>query len=122
MTNKNDRQFLVQKIRSQYTQKEHSELEELKALDKKVKKPAQVFAYVFGSISAIVMGAGMSLVMTDIGQILGMNETMVPGILVGLVGMGLALLTWPLYKGIRNSRKKKYAHRILELSEKLMEE
>ena len=74
MTNKNDRQFLVQKIRSQYTQKEHSELEELKALDKKVKKPAQVFAYVFGSISAVIMGAGMCLVMTDIGGAVGIEN------------------------------------------------
>ena len=51
-----DREFLVQKIRSQYTEKEQTDLDELKALDKKVKKPADVFAYVFGSIAAIVMG------------------------------------------------------------------
>ena len=65
--NKNDREFLVQKIRSQYTEKESTELDALRELDAKVKRPANVFAYVFGSISAIIMGAGMSLVMTDIG-------------------------------------------------------
>lgn len=65
--NKNDQEFLVQKIRTQYTEKEHTGLDELKELDTKVKRPANVFAYIFGSISAIIMGAGMSLVMTDIG-------------------------------------------------------
>lgn len=37
--NKNDKEFLVQKIRTQYTEKEHTQLDELKVLDKKVKSP-----------------------------------------------------------------------------------
>ena len=52
--NKNDQEFLVQKIRTQYTEKEHTELDELKELDKKVKRPANVFAYVFGSVLMLV--------------------------------------------------------------------
>ena len=115
-----DREFLVQKIRSQYTEKEQTDLDELKALDKKVKKPADVFAYVFGSIAAIVMGSGMSLVMTDIGSTVGIAEPMLPGIVIGDVGMLMAIVNYPMYKGILNSRKKKYADRILKLSEKLM--
>jgi len=118
---KNDQEFLVQKIRTQYTEKQHTELDELKALDAKVKKPANVFAYTFGSVSAIVMGAGMSLVMTDIGTIIGLASTMVPGIAIGVVGMGMALSTYPLYKKILNSRKKKYADKILALSEKIIQ-
>ena len=89
MTNKNDQEFLVQKIRTQYTEKQHTELDELKALDAKVKKPANAFAYTYGSVSAVVMGAGMSLVMTDIGAIVGLASAMVPGIAVGVIGMGM---------------------------------
>ncbi len=118
--NHNDQQFLVQKIRTQYTERQHTELDELKALDAKVKRPANTFAYTYGSISAIVMGAGMSLVMTDIGAILGLASTMVPGIAIGVVGMGMALSTYPIYKSVLNSRKKKYAPEILKLSEKIM--
>jgi len=118
--NKNDQEFLVQKIRTQYTEKEHTQLDELKALDRRVKKPANVFAYVFGTLSAIIMGAGMSLVMTDIGATLGMNETMVPGIAIGVVGLILAIVNYPIYKAVLSSRKKKYAQRIVELSDKLM--
>ena len=59
--NKNDQQFMAQKIRTQYMEKEFTELDALRALDARVKRPANVFAYAFGSISAIIMGAGMSL-------------------------------------------------------------
>ena len=41
---KNDQEFLVQKIRTQYTEKEHSRLDALKALDSKVRRPANIFA------------------------------------------------------------------------------
>lgn len=120
MTMRNDQEFLVQKIRTQYTEKEHTELDQLKALDAKVKRPANVFAYVYGSLSAIIMGAGMSLVMTDIGTILGIADAMIPGILVGVVGMILALTTYPIHKAILASRKKKYSAKILELSDAIM--
>lgn len=121
MSVNNDQEFLVQKIRSQYIEKQHTELDALKALDAKVKRPANVFAYVFGSVGAIVMGAGMSLVMTDIGKMIGLDEVMIPGIVIGVVGMGMTLLTYPIYKRILNSRRKKYAPEILSLSEKLMD-
>ena len=117
---KNDQEYLVQKIRTQYTEKQHTELDELRQLDAKVKKPANVFAYTYGSLSAIIMGAGMSLVMTDIGSYIGLESTMVPGIIVGVVGLLMALTTFPIYKRVLASRRKKYAGRILELSEKLM--
>ena len=116
----NDQEFLVQKIRTQYTEKQHTELDALKALDAKVKKPANVFAYTYGSVSAVVMGAGMSLIMTDIGAIIGLVSAMVPGIAIGVVGMGMALSTYPIYKKMLNGRKKKYAPEILKLSEKIM--
>ena len=118
--NTSDKNFIAAKIRSQYVEKESTELDELRALDAKVKRPANVFAYIFGSISAIVMGAGMSLVMTDIGATIGITSALVPGIAIGVLGLGMALLTYPMYKGILNSRKKKYGAEILSLSDKIM--
>lgn len=118
---KNDQEYLVQKIRTQYTEKEHTELDALKALDKKVKAPANRFAWTFGTIAALVMGAGMSLVMTDIAQTLGLENPMVPGIAIGLTGMALAIANYPIYKAILSARRKKYAGQILSLSEKLLE-
>ena len=116
----NDQEFLVQKIRTQYTEKQHTELDALKTLDAKVKRPANVFAYAYGSLSAIIMGTGMSLVMTDLGAIIGLSSAMVPGIVIGAAGMGMALSTYPIYKKMLSARKKKYAPEILKLSEKIM--
>ena len=45
--NKNDQIFIAQKIRSQYTEKKYTELDELSALDKKIKLPVNIFAYTF---------------------------------------------------------------------------
>lgn len=118
--NRNDKEFIAQRIRTQYTEKQATELDSLRALDAKVKRPANVFAYVFGSISAIIMGSGMSLVMTDIGAILGITSTMVPGIAIGVAGLLMAVANYPIYKGILNSRKKKYASKIIELSDKIL--
>ena len=119
MMTMNEQEFLVQKIRTQYTEKQHTELEELKALDAKVKRPANVFAYIYGILGAIVMGAGMSLCMTDIGAALGLADAMIPGVVVGVVGLALVLTTYPIYKRILAGRRKKYAQRIIALSDKL---
>lgn len=118
--NKNDQEFLVQKIRTQYTEKEHTQLDELKELDAKVKRPANVFAYVFGSISAIIMGSGMSLVMTDIGEMIGMTSPMVPGIVIGIIGMIMAIVNYPIYQKKLAARREKYADQIMQLSDKIM--
>lgn len=117
---KDEKDFLVQKIRTQYTEKEYTELDELKELDKMVKRPANIFAYIFGSLGSIIMGSGMSLVMTDIGTTIGIENAMVPGIIIGILGMAMAIVNYPIYKNILDSRKKKYAEQILKLSEKLI--
>lgn len=118
--NRNDQEFLVQKIRTQYMEKESTRLDALKELDTKVKRPATVFAYAFGSIGAVVMGSGMSLVMTDIGEVLGMENTMVPGIIIGVIGLVMAIINYPIYKSFLSSRRKKYADQIMKLSEEIM--
>ena len=118
--NQNEKEFLVQKIRTQYTEKEHTQLDALKELDKKVKRPVNVFAYIFGSIGAIVMGCGMSLVMTDIGSVIGSTSPMLPGIIIGIVGLVMVLINYPIYKKMLNSRKKKYADEVIKLSDNIM--
>ena len=123
--NKNDQDFLVQKIRTQYTEKETTQLDALKELDKKVKKPANVFAYTFGTIGALVMGSGMSLAMnviepgTYFGVTIGEN-TMLPGIVTGLVGIAMVGINYPIYKSILGSRRNKYADKIIALSDEIM--
>ena len=118
--NRNDQEFLAQKIRTQYTEKGSTALDELKALDAKVKRPTNVFAYVFGSIGAMIMGSGMSLVMTDLAEMLGIAEPMTVGIVIGAVGLVMTVVNYPIYKKILGSRRKKYADKIIALSEKII--
>ena len=115
-----DQEFIVEKIRSQYTEQENTDLDALKALDAKVKQPANVFGYTYGSVGAVVMGAGMSLVMTDIGKMIGLTAALTPGIAVGAVGLAMICTTYSIYQKILNFRKKKYAGKIMELSDRIM--
>lgn len=122
--NQNDQQYLVSKIRSRYTEKEYTQLDELKALDRKVRRPASLFAYIFGTIGALVMGTGMSFAMdaieagTYFGITIGENM-MLPGIIIGVIGMVMALVNYPIYKGILGARRKKYASQILKISDEI---
>ncbi|MBS6798445.1 MAG: dihydropteridine reductase [Firmicutes bacterium] len=120
--NKKEQEFLVQKIHTQYTEREHTQLDELKKLDTKVKKPAKIFAYLFGSAGALIMGVGMSLTMTDIGSAIGSIEsTLTPGIVIGLAGIFMAAINYPVYKSMLNNRRKKYADKIIVISDSIIE-
>ena len=104
----------IERIRASYTEKEITKLDELKELDKKVKRPAQIFAYVYGSLSSLVLGTGMCLAMKVIGN------SMALGIGIGLVGIALTLTTYPIFKAILKARKNKYSNQIFELSDSLL--
>lgn len=117
---RNDQQFLAQKIRAQYLEKECTELDALRALDGRVRRAPTVFAWVFGSISALIMGSGMSLIMTDIGASIGLQSTMLPGIVIGIIGMLLAIINYPIYQRLLHHRRKKYADQILQLSNRVL--
>lgn len=112
---------LIEKIRTQYTEKQPTDLDELRRLDARVKRPATVFAAIFGTLAALVMGSGMSLILTDLGQLLGIREALLPGVILGCVGLIMALLTHPLYRRILHTRKNKYAAQIIALSDRLMQ-
>lgn len=104
----------IEKICASYTEKEVTKLDELKQLDKKVKRPAQIFAYVYGSVSSLVLGTGMCLAMKVIGN------SMALGIIIGVVGIALTLTTYPIFKVILKKRKEKYASQIFELTDSLL--
>lgn len=109
----------AQKIREQYTVKQPTELDTLKALDRKVKAPAQAFAWSFGTFSALLLGAGMSLIMTNISQILGISQPMLPGLVLGIAGLLLTLVNYPIYQRLLARRRGKYAQEILALSDRI---
>ena len=64
-----EQKIYVEKIRNNYTEKQVTKFDELKELNKKVNRPAQVGAYLFGSASALVLGTGMCFAMKVIGTL-----------------------------------------------------
>lgn len=118
--NKNEQGSLVQKIRTQYTEQEHTKLDALRALDRRVKAPVTAFAYSFGIVGALMLGSGMSLIMTDIGEALGLAGSMLPGLVIGLAGMAMAIANYPIYRGMMARRRRKYAEEVLALSDELV--
>lgn len=109
---------IIERIRASYEERKTTKLDELKALDKKVKRPAKIFSYVFGTLSSLVLGTGMSLAMKVIGT--NLSFALPLGIGVGVLGILLLSVNYPIYKAILNRRKKKYEKQIIQLSDSLL--
>ncbi|MBQ7798341.1 MAG: dihydropteridine reductase, partial [Clostridia bacterium] len=87
-----DDKKLIEKIKKDYeTDNTPTKFEELKALDKKVKVPVRIFAYIFGIIGTLVLGVGMCLAMKVIG------DMMVAGVIIGLLGIVMVVINYPWY-------------------------
>ena len=94
----------------------------LRRLDASVTNTAQAVALVFGVIGTLILGFGMSLVMTKLAESLGISgdAAMVIGIIVGIVGGILASLAYPIYNAIVKAKRKKLAPEIIRLTDELM--
>ncbi len=113
----------IEEIRKKYSPApsplKEDRIAEIKKLDAKVTNTAAISALCVGIFSALVMGWGMSLVMTDLGKVLGIENTLLSGICTGLVGMAGVIAAYPLYKLVLKRQRKKAAPKILKLTEGL---
>ena len=114
----------LKRIRDKYTAPTETEdkMARLRRLDASVTNTAQAVALVLGVIGTLILGFGMSLCMTDLGEILGSyrDMAMVIGIIVGIVGGILASLAYPIYNAIVKAKRKKLAPEIIRLTDELM--
>lgn len=112
-----ERERIVKEIKEGYEPKSKTKYDELIALNRKVELPAYIFAYAFGVIGALILGVGMCLAM----QVIGTGvPLMVLGIVVGIIGIALVSVNYPIFLAIMKSRKKKYAEKVIALSEELL--
>lgn len=109
----------VEAIRQKYLPKEADKMEQLRKLHAIPTKKAQAAALVVGIVGALIMGTGMSLVMTQIGAALG-SLAMVLGIIVGVAGMVPVALAYPIYNRVLKKQREKIAPEILRLSDELL--
>lgn len=114
----------IDRIRQKYTTNpKESQLKRLHDLDASVHNRASAFAIALGTVGALIMGFGMSTVMTEFGQILGLGAMTTPvGIVVGVMGLAVAICAYPVYRSVSERRKKKIAPEILSLVEELEKE
>lgn len=110
----------AERIASEYTPKSTSKLVALKKLDRKAKLPATIFTYTFGIVGALVLGVGMCLCMGVIGT--GLPAAMPLGITVGMAGMAMAGVNYPIYRKMLAKGKQKYAFEIMELAKEITAE
>ena len=109
----------VEHIRKKYLPQEENKMERLRKLHRSAGKKAQAWSIAVGVIGALILGAGMSLCMTELGAALG-NLAMLIGILIGIVGMVLVALAYPVYNRVLKKQREHIAPEILRLTDELL--
>lgn len=120
MTYSAEQQEEIRSIREKYVPQKPDKMQQLRALDAGAERKAMMYAIIVGVIGALILGAGMSLVMTDFGAALG-RLSMPVGIAIGVVGLVLVALAYPLYARTLQKEREKIAPEILRLTDELMQ-
>lgn len=104
----------LKRIRNKYLPKEENKMELLRRMDAQVTQKATMHAIIVGVIGALVLGMGMSccLVWAD--------SVFVLGIVVGMIGMGILALAYPIYNRTIKKERERITPEVLRLTEDLM--
>lgn len=104
----------LKKIREKYLPKEENKMEQLRSLDSKATGKATMIAIIIGVIGALLLGVGMCCTMVWQGK------WFVPGILVGIIGIGIVAIAYPVYNKTLKTEREKIAPEVLRLTEELL--
>ena len=107
------RQEEIERIRRKYMPKEEDKMELLRKLDRDVTKPGTIWSLVLGIVGCLVFGTGMSCVM------MWADSLFTVGIVIGIVGMMIMGMAYPVYVKVTVKQKEKLAPQILALTEEL---
>lgn len=113
----------IKRIREKYapTPQVESKMDALRRLDKQVTSKATAAALTVGILGALILGTGMSLIMTEFGNLLGSFFTAVAvGLALGVAGVLLVCLAYPIYTRTLQKGQEKAAPEILRLTDELM--
>lgn len=109
----------AEKVASEYAPKETSKVVALRKLDRKAKMGANIFAYTFGIIMALLLGVGMCFSLNVIGN--GELYQNILGYTVGGVGIIGASINYFIYNKILARGKIKYGNDIITLANEIVE-
>lgn len=107
----------LKRIREKYMPLEENKMEQLRRLDSGVTKKGTSISLVVGIIGALILGIGMCCCM-----IWGETQMLIfiVGIVIGIIGMVIASVAYPLYSVITKNEREKIAPEIIRLTEELM--
>lgn len=105
----------IKSIREKYMQpsEEEDKMEQLRRLDRSVTKAGTAVSIIVGIISALVFGVGMCCTMV-------WDGLMLPGIIIGVVGIIGIVSAYPLYIHITKKQREKVVPEIIRLTDELM--
>ncbi len=111
----------IEAIRQKYLPRQAREdkLATLRKLDAGVTQKGMIVSLIAGILGTLIMGSGMSLIMTDLGASLGLSSVLVPGLILGVLGMIGVIAAYPLYQRITQKERDRIAPQILKLTEEL---
>ena len=98
----------IKNIRKKYLAPEEDKMERLRKLHDSATQKAQVWSLVLG------------IVMTDIGEMIGLSNALIPGIVIGVIGMIPVILAYPTYNRVLKKERERIAPEILRLTDELM--
>ena len=110
----------IKNIRQKYLAPEEDKMEQLRKLHHSATRKAEVRAIVLGVLGTLIMGFGMSLILTDIGAVFGLDYAFVSGIVIGIFGMIPVTLAYPTYNYVLKRERKRIAPEILRLTDELI--
>lgn len=103
----------INRIRKKYVAEENK-MEQLRRLDAGVTEKATAVSIIVGIIGSLIMGIGMCCAMV------WQEMWFIPGIIIGLIGIAVLALAYPIYQKVLKKAREKIAPEIIRLTDELM--
>ena len=105
----------IRNIRKRYLPAEEKEdkMAQLRRLDQSATKKGTVVSIAAGMIGCLLLGVGMCCTM------IWMEQLFIPGVVIGVIGIAVVAVSYPLYTHITKKEREKIAPQILKLTEEL---
>ncbi len=104
----------IKRIRSKYEAPQEDKMAYLRRLDETVAKKGTMLSIVLGVIGTLILGVGMCCVLV------WQNTWFIPGIIIGIVGLAVLSLAYPVYLQVTKKEREKIAPEILRLTDELL--
>lgn len=100
-------------IREKYLIAEECNLINIKKLDKHVSNVAKGTAMITGIIGVAFLGIGLSV-------ILAVTQYFIAGVILGIIGLGIISIAYPVYFIVLKKQKEKFGPKIIRLADQLL--